>query len=350
MKIFKTLFLFLIIIIVTIMSLYYTKIHANSQVIQKKQIKTAVLLFTFDDPYISLVRKGLEEIQNKNTSSVNFTFYDGKRNQEIQNTLLDSVLQSDYDLLLLNLVNLDQGTIESVIYKAKQKNIPIILFNTVPFEIGPIKSYNKALVISTDAIQSGILQGNLVINQWNSSKNDIDRNGDNILQYIMLTGPENITVTIARSLYSISTINQSGIKTQEILSKTCNWDEKCAEDSIKLLFLSYGKNIEAIISNNDAMAIGAINALQSYGYNKGDNSTYIPVFGIDGIPEAINLIDRGIMSGTVSQDPNQTAEALYVVGMNLANNLNPLQGTNYKFDETGVTINMPYHEYVPHKQ
>ncbi|WP_081604646.1 substrate-binding domain-containing protein [Clostridium saccharoperbutylacetonicum] len=120
-------------------------------------MKTAVLLFSFDDPYIYLVRKGLEEIQNKNTSSVNFTFYDGKRNQDIQNTILDSVLQSDYVLLLLNLVNLDQGTIESVIYKAKQKNIPIILFNTVPFEISPIKSYNKALVISTDAIQSGIL-------------------------------------------------------------------------------------------------------------------------------------------------------------------------------------------------
>ncbi|NSB45057.1 methyl-galactoside transport system substrate-binding protein [Clostridium saccharoperbutylacetonicum] len=56
----------------------------------------------------------------------------------------------------------------------------------------------------------------------------------------MLKSPENITVTAARSLYSISTINQSGIKTQEILSKTCNWNEKCAEDSIKLLFLSYG--------------------------------------------------------------------------------------------------------------
>ncbi|WP_143765877.1 galactose ABC transporter substrate-binding protein, partial [Clostridium beijerinckii] len=278
----------------------------------------AVLLFSFDDPYISLVRKGLEEIQNKNTSSVDFTFYDGKRNQNIQNALLDSVLQSDYNLLLINLVDLDQSTVESVIYKAKQKNIPLILFNTVPFETIPIKSYSKALVISTDAIQSGVLQGDLIINEWNSNKNDIDRNGDNALQYILLKGPNNITVTNARSLYSISTINKSGIKTQEILSKTCNWDENCAEDSIKLLFLSYGKNIEAIISNNDAMAIGAVNSLQSYGYNKGDKSKYIPVFGIDGIPEAIDLIDRGIMSGTVSQDPNQTAEALYVVGMNLA--------------------------------
>lgn len=342
--------LVIILITVTFVNSITSNKCATAQAVLQKQIKTAVLLFSFDDPYISLVRKGLEEIQNKNTSSVDFTFYDGKRNQDIQNALLDSVLQSDYDLLLLNLVDLNQSTVESVIYKAKQKNIPIILFNTVPLETAPIKSYNKALVISTDAIQSGILQGDLVTNEWNSSKNVVDKNNDNILQYIMLKGPNNITVTTARSLYSISTVNQSGIKTQEILSKTCNWDEKCAEDSIRLLFLTYGKNIEAIISNNDAMAIGAINALQSYGYNKGDKSKYIPVFGIDGIPEATDLINRGIMSGTVSQDPNETAEALYVIGMNLANNLNPLQGTNYKFDETGVTINMPYHEYKTQKQ
>ena len=51
------------------------------------------------------------------------------------------------------------------------------------------------------------------------------------------------------------------------------------------------------------MAIGAIEALQKYGYNKGDKSKYIPVVGIDGIPEAKDLINKGFMTGTVIQDP-----------------------------------------------
>lgn len=55
------------------------------------------------------------------------------------------------------------------------------------------------------------------------------------------------------------------------------------------------------------------------------------------------------MTGTVFQDPNQTAEALYSIGMNLVGNKNPLENTNYKFDETGVTIQMPYQEYTPQK-
>lgn len=337
----------LIIIILTVISMdnIQNYIPVNAQISSKEPVKTAVVLFSFDDPYISLVRKGLEEIQNKNKGSVNFAFFDGARNQNIQNTLIDSILQSDYELLLVNLVDLNQETVASVVDKAKQKNIPLILFNTVPFDTKPIQSYSRSLVISTDAKQSGILQGNLVVSEWNSNKKAIDINNDNILQYIMFQGPENITVTFERSSYSISTIKDSGIKTQEILLKSCSWDETCAKESMDLLFLRYNGKFDTIISNNDAMAIGSIKALQRYGYNTGDKSKYIPVFGIDGIPEAIDLINKGFMAGTVIQNPNETAEALYTVGMNLVHNMPPLENTNYKFDETGVTIQMPYYEY-----
>lgn len=344
MKIFKKI---LILIILTFLSINiaHNNIYTVAQITPKKAFKTAVVLFTFDDPYISLIRKSLEEIQKKNENTIDFTFYDGQRNQDIQNTIIDSILQDDYDLLFVNLVNLDKNTVTSVINKTKQKNTPIILFNTVPFDTEPIKSYSRSLVISTDAKQSGILQGDLIVNEWKSNKKAIDINGDNILQYIIFKGPENITVTVDRSLYSISTINNSEIKTQEILSKYCSWDEKCAEDSMNLLFLRYNDKFDVIISNNDAMAIGAIKALQRYGYNKGDKSKYIPVFGIDGIPEAIDLINKGDMAGTVFQDSNETAKALYKVGMNLVYNKSPIENTPYKFDETGVTIQMPYHAY-----
>jgi methyl-galactoside transport system substrate-binding protein len=340
-----------IIILVTlsalITSMFIGAANTSSTVkfFREKQIKAAVIFFSFDDPYMSLVRSSLKELGNKPASNIKYTFYDGKNDQNIQSKIIDSTLDDDYDLLLLNLVSLDKSTIESVINKAKEKNIPLVLFNTAPFLIEPVKSYNRAVVISTDAIQSGVLQGNRIIDEWNSNKTSIDKNGDGILQYFMLKGPDNSTVTTARSLYSILTVNNAGIRTQEILSTSCSWEKKCAEDYTESLFLKYGSRIEAIISNNDAMAIGAIEALQKYGYNTGDKSKYIPVFGIDGIPEAKELIDKDIMTGTVYQDPNELAEALYTIGLNLANNVDPLENTNYKFDETGITITIPYHEY-----
>ena len=67
------------------------------------------------------------------------------------------------------------------------------------------------------------------------------------------------------------------------------------------MLLKYSDKIEAIISNDDSMAIGAVQALQKYGYNTGNKSKVIPVVGIDGVPEAIELISKGFMLGTALQ-------------------------------------------------
>lgn len=130
-----------------------------------------------------------------------------------------------------------------------------------------------------------------------------------------------------------------------LLLKVCNWSEECAKNTIESLFFNYGPKIEVIIANNDAMAIGAIKTLQKYGYNKGDKTKTIPVIGVDAIPEAQDLIKKGFMAGTVLQDHDVTAKALYTVGMNLVNNRDPLENTEYKFEEPNVII-LPYREYT----
>ena len=40
------------------------------------------------------------------------------------------------------------------------------------------------------------------------------------------------------------------------------------------------------------------------------------------------------------------AEACYVIGTNLVYDKKPLEGTQYKFDETGVAVRIPYKEYT----
>lgn len=86
--------------------------------------------------------------------------------------------------------------------------------------------------------------------------------------------------------------------------------------------------------------------LQKYGFNSGDNSKYIPVVGLGGVPESKKLINQGFMTGTVVQDSKLHAKAIYDVAMNLASGRDPLNNTDYKFDETGITIKIPYYEYV----
>ena len=52
------------------------------------------------------------------------------------------------------------------------------------------------------------------------------------------------------------------------------------------------------------------------------------------------------MNGTVIQDSDILAEVLYAVGMNLYNNLNPIENTNYKIENGEVIIPFPYDVYT----
>ena len=72
----------------------------------------------------------------------------------------------------------------------------------------------------------------------------------------------------------------------------------------------------------------------------------ILVVGIDGLQEAKDLIDKGLMTGTVTQSPSAIAEALHKIGMNLVNNLNPIENTNYKIAAGQIIILDNYEQYV----
>ena len=348
MKIFKkvlTIIMFSIMMFTIIVSCKQNIISTSVRVVEGKPIKVGVLLYRFDDAYISLVHQSLEEIQKENEGKVEFTFYDGKNDQSVQNESIDTLLEkNDVDLLLLNLV--ETNSTRLVINKIKERNIPVILFNREPVSIEAIKSYNKSYYIGTEAEEAGVLQGKVVINAWNSNKATIDKNKDNILQYIMLMGESDNLEAITRTKYSILTINNVGIETQQLALKVCNWNEEEAKKITKALLSQLGNKVEAIIANNDSMAIGAIEALQEYGYNKGGKTPTITVVGVDAIPEAQELIKEGIMTGSVLQDSSALAKALYTVGVNLVYNRNPLYDTEYKFDDTGVAIRLPYKEYM----
>lgn len=71
-----------------------------------------------------------------------------------------------------------------------------------------------------------------------------------------------------------------------------------------------GNMIELVICNNDTMAMGAVEVLMTAGYNFPDAHT-VPVFGIDGMGVAKEMVAEGVMAGTVSQDAEGLADAIY---------------------------------------
>lgn len=161
-----------------------------------------------------------------------------------------------------------------------------------------------------------------------------------------MRGQQNNIESQERSESVISTIERAGIKTLQLHSAVANWNRDLARENISALFLQFDTKIEAIISNNDEMAIGAIEALQKYGYNLGDPNKTIAVVGIDATPEAQELIKKGFMAGSVLQDPFEMAKAIYIIGINVFEGKEPLSDTPYKFDETKIAVRLPYRKYV----
>lgn len=337
----------IIIVILLLLNIIPCNAYSLQNSTNQTQLKVAVFINNFDDLFLYEIKKNLEDIQVENKNKVQFTFFDAKENHGTQNDSIEKALNEDFNLFVLRPVSKNIGDIEGIFNKIKQKNIPLILlYEKTPSIVNLLRPYSRAIIINTDLVQSGILEGKILIDAWNTNKEILDKNKDNIMQYIMIKGPSDSNITTIRTKYSIQAINEAGITTQELSSVTCNFLEECARTAIESMLLNYGDKIEAIIANSDSMAIGAIKGLQKYGYNKGDSSKYIPVVGVDALPEAKELIKQGAMAGTVAQYPREHANAIYSIGMNLVSGVPPLSGTNYKFDETRIAIELPYFEYV----
>lgn len=296
-----------------------------------------VCLYKYDDTYISTVRQALEK---QAEGKVNLLLNDGKGDQGTQNDQIDLLIEKKVDALLVNIV--DVGASQTVVNKAKSADIPIIFFNREPNE-DVLKSYSKARFVGTNAKDAGVIQGEIITKAWKSGK--YDKNNDGIIQYVMLKGEPDNPEAVARSEWSVKTVEENGVKTEQLGMQICNWDTELASRATEAWISKFGDEIEFIISNNDGMAQGAIAALQAAGYNKGDDSKFIPVVGVDATDAAKELIKKGYMTGTVLQDGDAMADVLFKVSDNISKGLDFLDGTDLKYDETGLAIRIPYKAY-----
>jgi inositol transport system substrate-binding protein len=91
-----------------------------------------------------------------------------------------------------------------------------------------------------------------------------------------------------------------GIKVVE--QQSAEWQRSKGMDLTSNWLLA-GTAFNAIVANNDEMAIGAAMALQQAGKAKGE----IAIVGIDGLPDGLAAIKRGLLAGSVFQDPKAQA-------------------------------------------
>lgn len=276
------------------------------------------LVYDMNDEYMSDLE---EKIQSMSTTRFTIKTYDCQNSQIIQNEYLDEIFNQGYKVVIINPV--DRLSVYPIIEKAKETNTKIIFINREPLT-SDLNMSDNVYYVGANAVQSAKLQAGIIMDFFSFSKkfptwlNDYDLNGDHAIQAVILKGQQGHQDAEERTKYVVDELEKQGFEVDLLDTVIANFDRQEAKSATQQIILDYGSQMEIIIANNDAMALGAIDALNDAGYfsdvnNDGiierDSEPWFPVVGIDGLEEAIDSMNHGYLLGTVLNDSVNIAKA-----------------------------------------
>lgn len=145
---------------------------------------------------------------------------DSQNSQPTQNDKVDLFVTKKYDGMLINPV--DRTAAGVIIDKAKTADIPVVFLNREPLP-EDMKKWDKVYYVGAKAEESGTMSGQLIVDYWKAHP-EADKNGDGVLQYVMLKGEPGHQDAELRTTYSIQAIEDAGIKVEKLAEDTAMWD------------------------------------------------------------------------------------------------------------------------------
>jgi len=275
-------------------------------------------VYKFDDTFMTGVRNAMTDTANQLGAQLEIA--DSQNKQPTQNEQVDTFITKGVDSLAINPV--DRTAAGPIADKAKAAGLPIVFFNREPLE-DVMQSYDKIWYVGARAEESGTMSGAILVDYFNANP-DADKNGDGLIQYVLMQGEPGHQDAELRTEYSQKAMFDAGWilakenykDTDECLLAidTAMWDKVKGADLMKAWIASIGLDkIEAVVANNDDMGLGAIEALKAEGYNTGDPAKFIPVVSVDATAPALEAMKDGSLLGTVLNDAvNQGAATVKI--------------------------------------
>jgi len=232
----------------------------------------------FDDNFLTSVRNAMAK--EAKAEGVQIQFEDaqgdiGKQLSQIQNFAAQHV-----DAIIINTV--DTSATPKMTKLAVAAKIPLVYVNRMPED----KTLPHDVVfVGSDENVSGKLQGDEIARRLN---------GKGRIVIIQGELANNSTILRTAGVEKAAAAHPDMKITQK---QVANWQRSAAIDLVNNWLVS-GEKIDAIASNNDEMAIGAIIALQQAHI---DPKTMV-IAGVDGTADGLQEVEKGNLSFTVYQD------------------------------------------------
>ncbi|MDR0908388.1 MAG: sugar ABC transporter substrate-binding protein [Spirochaetaceae bacterium] len=232
---------------------------------------------------------------------------DAQSNNERQNSLIGQALRDKYNILVIQ--PNDSEAEKSAILEAAGTGVPIILTNPrIP---------EQALMDITNSVDADPYEQGAVVARY--ALNTIPQGA----RLVVFRGPDgNMHSVERRRAWQEEFFDKRG-DVEIFREDSAHWMESEAIDFMKDWVQSSGdKPIDAVISMNDSMALGALQAVK-------DNSAYdkMQAYGVDGDAGAALLIRDGRLTATAFQNANDLAARILQMCDDIISGKQPLKPT-----------------------
>lgn len=274
-------------------------------------VNATVIWRAFDDQFQSGFRIIMEG-QAEELGGITLDMQDAANDVSTANNKLDAALTKGTDVVAICAP--DRESTETMAQKCDADGVPAVFFNMEPME-STMESYDNIWYVGAEAAQSGEMCAQALINYWNENTEIADKNGDGVLQLVILQGEIGQQDVQLRTQAYEDTLKAQGIDYEILAMDTANWDQAQALDKMNAWITAYGiDGIEGVLCNNDSMAMGAVQACINNGYNSGDPEKFVPIVGIDANIDALEAMEAGSLLGTVLNDrQNQSIAIINVI-------------------------------------
>lgn len=240
-----------------------------------------VTMVDYNDTFRTLLRNGVADAAKKAGAVVQFE--DGKSDVSAQLSQIQNMIAQKVDGIIVQAVDTD--VTPKITKMASAAKIPLVYVNLKPADFDKLPA--GVTVVASDEMVGGTLQAQQVCKQLKGKGGVLVLMGDLVHEAAR---------TRTKAVETVVASNEcSGMKIVD--KREGKWSRTNAQD-ITTNWLTSGLKFDAIIANNDEMALGAINALKA----AKKLSPSIVVAGIDATPDALASMKVGDLKVTVFQN------------------------------------------------
>ncbi len=255
------------------------------------EVKIGVSMTSFDNPWLTIVLGGIRE-EAAAHPDVSLSVEDAQVEVSKQLNQVENFIANKVDAIIVNPV--DAAATPPMTEAALKAGIPLVYVNHPPLDYENLPK--GTTFVGSNETEGAKLETEAVCKLMGGKG-----------RVFILMGPLENEATILRTEATEKVIAAEPCTGMEVIEKqSARWERTMGMD-VMTNWLTAGTEFDAVIANNDEMAIGAIQAMKPAGIDMDK----VVVAGIDATPDGLAAMEAGDLDVTVFQDgPGQGREAL----------------------------------------